>query len=181
MDKRQPPSPEVLRKLLRYDPETGSLFWRERSAGAFQSERAAKSWNTRYANKQAFTALNNYGYFVGNVNYVTCLASRVAWAVTYGEWPNNDTDHINGDRTDNRLCNLRQATRSENHCNKGPQRNNTSGHKGVSWNKRAGRWEAAIGKDGHVKFLGRFEVLADAEAAYRAAATTIHGEFARLA
>lgn len=180
MARRELPSPDHLQKLLRYDAETGKLFWKTRCVGAFPDSRAAKSWNTRYAGKEAFTACNNYGYLVGNVNYVLCLASRVAWAITYGRWPRHDIDHINGNRSDNRLKNLREATRSDNLCNRGPQSNNTSGHKGVYWSKRAGRWEASIGKEGCVKYLGRFESLVDAEAAYRAAAAKMHGEFARL-
>ena len=179
MRNREVPSPEQLRKLLSYNPNTGGLFWRERPSSCFPNERAAKSWNTRYANKEAFTARNNYGYAVGNVNYVSCLASRVAWAITHGHWPSNDIDHINGDRSDNRLRNLREATRSENLCNKGQQRNNTSGQKGVWWNKSANRWEASIGKGGRVRYLGRFSSLSEAKSAYVDAATKIHGEFAR--
>lgn len=166
------PSPEVLRQLLRYDPDTGKLFWRERPLGAFVSLRGFKTWNARYAGKEAFTACDGYGYLCGAVNYIVIKAHRVIWAMQMGEWPNH-VDHINGIRSDNRFSNLRSVTRQENQRNHKRHKTNSSGHMGVCWHQKAGKWCAYIdaGKRLH---LGLFDDLAEA-IAERKAAEIRHG------
>jgi hypothetical protein len=89
-------------------------------------------------------------------------------------------DHANGDWRDNRLSNLRIATRSENAANSGPPRTNTSGFKGVCWDKRAGKWLAQISHQRAHYWLGHFSTAQEAHNAYRAAALRFFGEFARL-
>lgn len=88
-------------------------------------------------------------------------------------------DHINGNPLDNRRVNLRFATPSENARNRGRASNNTSGFKGVNWNKKHGKWLASIMVDGKRLFLGGFTVAEDAARAYDKAARKYHGEFAR--
>lgn len=92
-----------------------------------------------------------------------------------------DVDHVNGDGLDNRRCNLRIATRSQNCHNRGAGRNNKSGYKGVCWHTQAGRWVAQIGIGGKRKHLGLFASPEEAYAVYCAAAKELHGEFARFA
>ena len=108
------------------------------------------------------------------------MEHRVAWFLHYGEWPDRHVDHINGNRSDNRIANLRLATNSENLCNRRKPRNNTSGYKGVSYVKRYGAYQATIRFDGKNKFLGRFASPEAAADAYRRAALKHHGEFANL-
>lgn len=93
-------------------------------------------------------------------------------------WPL--VDHINGDGLDNRRANLREATNAQNMRNKGLYRNNSSGFKGVSWQKECRKWQAGIRLDGTRRHLGLFLVAEDAAAAYDEAARELHGEFARL-
>lgn len=174
------PTPERLRQLLRYEPETGKLFWRERPRDTFATERAFKTWNARFAGREAFTA-ENYGYRVGNVDYKLCAAHRVIWAIVHGYWPDEDLDHINCDRADNRLYNLREATRSENLCNRGLSPQNTSGHKGVFFHQQSQKWRAHIKKDGSARHLGCFDTLDDALSARRSAELNLHGEFTHAA
>mgnify|MGYP001183642752 CR=1 FL=1 len=91
------------------------------------------------------------------------------------------TDHINGDGLDNRLKNLRPATNSQNCQNSRMQSNNTSGFKGVTFNKRGrGAWQVQIRIDGARKYIGRFATAEEAGAAYERAAMELHGDFARL-
>lgn len=90
------------------------------------------------------------------------------------------TDHINLDGLDNRRANLRPATHAENLRNRGRQTNNSSGFKGVTWNKRARKWQAQIGMPGSKSYLGIFVDPEEAARAYDAAAIELHGEFARL-
>ena len=88
------------------------------------------------------------------------------------------TDHINHDTLDNRHENLRLVTATQNNQNKRMQKNNTSGYKGVSWNKERRKWSAYIRTNGSIKFLGYFAVLREAAHAYNNAAKSIFGEFA---
>lgn len=90
-----------------------------------------------------------------------------------------DVDHINGDGLDNRRCNLRIATRSQNMMNMRLPSNNTSGFKGVSWSKKAHKFKAYIQLQGKSYHLGYFNDPADAHAAYCEAAKLHFGEYAR--
>ena len=179
-------SVETLRALLVCDEAAGLLFWKERGPewftgqDRFSSVVRSKMWNTRHAGKPAFTGLRN-GYFSGQLFAKTYSAHRVIWAMAHGYWPNGDIDHANGNRLDNRLSNLREATRAENNRNVGVQANNTSGFKGVSWDAAHSKWKARIGHHRKIIHLGRFESPEDAYAAYCAAAQKYHKQFARLA
>lgn len=105
------------------------------------------------------------------------LAHRLAWTVTYGEWPSHHIDHKNGDRSDNRPSNLRACTRSQNNANARISKNNTTGFKGVTIHGE--RFRAQIGKDGKKMLLGVFSTKEEAHAAYVAASKVLYGKFAR--
>lgn len=179
MDNKHLPSPEVLRQLLSYDPETGKLFWKERPRGAFTSQRACSTWNAQRAGKEALCNLDSDGYRQGGILGRMYKAHRVIWAMVYGAWPVSQVDHINCDKSDNRLCNLRAATNAQNRRNVGPNVNNSTGLKGVCWDKSKGKWKAHITVDGVKKHLGLFSDSAEASAAYRQAADRLHQDFAR--
>lgn len=162
--------PELLRRLLIYDHNTGALTWRKRSADLFEDgSRAAQHncnwWNGRYAGKAALTANSGLGYRRGKVLNQNCLAHRVAWAIVHGKWPSEDIDHINGVKDDNRIANLRNVTHSENLKNQAMYSNNTSGVVGVSWDNANSKWLTVIWADGKKKHLGRFKDKDDAIAA----------------
>ena len=91
-----------------------------------------------------------------------------------------EPDHINGDKLDNRRCNLRLATRSQNMANRPKSRNNRSGYKGVIWDKRQGKWRATIGYHGKTTTLGRYDNIEAAARAYDRAARQYFGDFAYL-
>lgn len=173
------PSPEVLRQLLRYEPETGKLFWRERGREFFPSDWSCTVWNKRFPGKEALTAKNNHGYPHGALLGRSITAHRIAWAIFYGEWPAEQIDHINNDRADFRIANLRQATNSQNHMNKPMSSVNSSGFKGVDWSKKDKVWRARIKVKGKQIHLGHFNNVNDAAEAYKAGAAMHHGEFAR--
>jgi HNH endonuclease/AP2 domain len=174
------PSPELLRKLLRYEPETGYLYWRPRPAEMFASDFLYRMWTAKYANKRTFAWVNHDGYKAGAIYGQNLLAHRVIWAMQTGAWPADQIDHINCERDDNRWVNLRAATREENQRNTRGKRGSSSLYLGVCWSACGKRWVAQINAEGKKKHLGRFHSEVEAAKAYDAAAAKYHGEFARL-
>lgn len=171
------PSIDVLQELLVCDTKNGKLYWKVRSRRWFKTDRSFNTWNSRFSGKEAFTATLQ-GYKVGSVNDVSLKAHRVIWALTYGLWPDNQIDHIDGDRSNNRVENLREATSQENRINTGKRSDNNSGYKGVWWSKQKARWVSEIKKGGIRKHLGFFDCPSAAHEAYKAASEELHGEFA---
>ena len=159
--KQLPPS-DLLRKLLRYEPETGKLFWRRRCRSFFTSDTAWKIWNTRYCDTEALTTPDVRGYFRGRLLKEPVAAHRIAWAMHYGHGPDGEIDHINGNRADNRIDNLRVVTSAENKKNLAMNSRNTSGISGVGWHKATGKWRAYLRVAGKHKQLGLFLSKQDA-------------------
>ena len=105
---------------------------------------------------------------------------RLAWFFFYGKWPDEEIDHKNLIKYDNRIINLREASRSENQRNTLSRKGTTSSYKGVSWKKTAMKWEVFITVDGKNRWLGYFENEIDAAAAFNKEAEKNYGEFANL-
>jgi hypothetical protein len=167
--------PETLRKLLDYDPETGAFIWKPRSADLVQPESRSPEWeatrfNALHAGKPALTTKKPRGYLFGGVLGRNVYAHRAAWAIVHGEWP-EEIDHINGNPTDNRLCNLRAVSRAQNTKNVGVGKRNTSGHIGVSKCSRSNRWVASMTVSGKTIVIGRFSIKEEAANARRLAAS----------
>jgi hypothetical protein len=155
------PTPEMLRKLLRYDAETGQLIWAKTN-----SRRAP-------AGSVAGCLSKHTGYIYVGVNNKRLRAHRVVWMIVYNEIP-GEIDHIDGNRSNNRLENLRVVSRSGNNQNRGIQRNNTSGATGVSFDSYRSKWAANIQADGKKIKLGRFASFDEAVKAYAAAKEKFH-------
>jgi len=103
-------------------------------------------------------------------------AHRLAWLYVYGRWPHPEVDHKNGDFTDNRLRNLREATRLQNSWNKRrPHANNKTGLLGVSWKARNKKWCAQIKAFGKVTHIGLFNDPVSAHRAYMKVKRAVHG------
>lgn len=179
------PSQEVLRQLLRYEPETGKLFWLTRDASQMESEDlrgtqwAASHWNRRYSGKEAFTSTDPRGYKKGKILGVSYQAHRVIWKHVYGYDPRT-IDHANCQQGDNRLENLRDCTNAEN-CRNYRKPGGSSLYRGVCWVKRDQKWSATIScAPNGKKSLGHYDSEIDAALAYDAAAKKLHGQFATL-
>lgn len=155
------PDIDQLRKLLRYEPDTGKLYWKNRPREMFEKETEHRRWNTRYAGAEALTGSNKHGYRYGRINYSMYKAHRVAWAIHYGAEPGGGIDHINGDRSDNRICNLRIATPSENCKNRKMRSDNPGLHPGVAA-LRNGKFLARITSQNVRHNLGTFSKYEDA-------------------
>jgi hypothetical protein len=164
---------EHVRSILYYNPDTGEIRWKWR-------DDVRKNENTRIAGKVA-GSVNSKGSLQIRINGHRYLAHRLAWVITHGAWPPNDIDHIDGDRANNRIDNLRLATRQENLRNVGLRANTTTGVTGVCWDKSRMKFEAYIRTDGKQIHLGRFPTIEEATAARHAAEITHFGDFRRAA
>ena len=158
------PAPEYLRQRLRYDPETGKLYWRGH-------ESMSASWNARWDGRGAFTARNSSGYLTGQIDARPHKAHRIVWAIVTGAWPEGHIDHIDHDKGNNRFENLRDVSRSENARNMPMSSSNTSGVTGVGWYPKTQKWRAHIDVNGRSVSLGHFARFDDAVAARVAAET----------
>lgn len=174
MAKKPLPTPDELRQLLCYDPETGKLFWKKRAPEFFKDDgrngslSAASSWNSQNAGQEAFITQSGDGYLVGGLFKRLTRAHRVAWAITHGEWPTGEIDHINGDRSDNRITNLRDVSSQENKRNAARRCDNKSGAVGVRFRRDNRKWEARIFTDGGERSLGCFDDFNEAASARKA-------------
>lgn len=148
-------APETLRELLECDPEMGTLVWRPRELALFVNARAANRWNTCHAGRVAFNTLESKGYLSGKLLGRRLKAHRVIWAMVHDTWP-DEIDHINGDKSDNRISNLRSVTHSENGRNCKLSKSNTHGFQGIH-RRRSGRWSAYISIDGKRAVIGTFD------------------------
>jgi hypothetical protein len=165
---------QYLRKILRYNPETGDFIganpFDRRTFGrrvGFQSRRTGRS--------------DEPVYWIIQIGVVRYRAHRLAWFYMTGEWPKILIDHKDCDGLNNRWGNLREADYSANNQNSRCRSDNQAGLKGVDYHKRARKWRASICLRGQRTYLGLFETAEDAHAAYVAAATRLFGEFARAA
>ncbi|MDU5475903.1 HNH endonuclease [Pantoea sp.] len=162
------PSIEFFRECFTYDAETGELRWKERPKHHFKTPRDHRVWNNKYPGMIAGSIATN-GYRQVTILGYPVKAHRIAWMMHSGKILDGVVDHINGVKTDNRICNLRQATAVTNARNKKSGSLNKSGKMGVYWVKADGKWRARIGVDGKYVSLGVFDDLDDAIAARRLA------------
>jgi hypothetical protein len=156
---------EDAKKVLDYNPETGVFVWKvkmgRQSAGALAG------------------TVGHTPYIYIRVNRIPKLAHRVAFAWVHGRWPNGQIDHINGDKRDNRICNLREATSQQNMANSKRRSDNTSGFKGVRKARLPGKWWAYIYMNGKDTYLGTYDTPELAHQAYVKAAKIEFGAFAK--
>lgn len=162
---------ERLREILDYDPTTGLFTWKNETR-----------WRgMRYSKGDPAGSPHAEGYVTIAIDGRKYLAHRLAWFYVAGVWPEGRLDHRNMNRNDNRWENLRRASAAQNGANRVKGRNNTSGFKGVSWDKKKSKWASNIMKDRKNYFLGYFRTPEEAHAAYVIAADRLHGQFARAA
>jgi hypothetical protein len=158
---------EIVCELLSYDCMTGVLMWHRRDRRWFGSERTWRMWNTRFAEQPAGSIQECDGsvYLYVRIFGRRYLAHRVIFFLVTGRWPDPEVDHGNHDGTDNRWCNLTEATSQDNSRNISLPNTNTSGRIGVYWHNGVGKFMAKIGVDYKTKNLGYFDTFEEASAA----------------
>ena len=157
-----------IRDALHYNPETGALTWVKPSGRRVRP--GTEAGNDRPD-----------GYREVRVCGQRFLVHRLIWLMHYGVMPVDQIDHINGNRSDNRICNLREADVSRNSMNSKRRSDNSSGIKGVSFDKSRSKWAAYININGRRKAIGRFDSKKLAGATVSAYRKELHKEFARYA
>ena len=159
---------EEAKKVWNYDPESGILTWKNpcNRKSQFIGKRAGYTDPIGYT----YVSFKNSRY----------LLHRIIWLIVTGKWPENEIDHINGIKNDNKLENLREATSVQNKMNCEKRKRNKSGYKGVSWDKQKQKWRAQISIRGKRLHLGYFDNKGLAAYEYNLAAKKYHGEFAHL-
>lgn len=155
-----------LKELLHYNPVTGYFVWN-------------KSLRNNALVGAIAGSVMAAGYIRVGIHGKLYLAHRLAFLYMTGEWPIEHVDHKDMCTSNNKWSNLRECSHSENHLNTFKPSNNTSGYKGVAWNKRANKWSVNI-QFGKKYFLGNFNCKHDAAEAYNKKAIELHGEFVRL-
>ena len=157
------PPIKTIRSLLDYDPDTGIFRWKIRGRGRRKSKIAGH--------------ITKRGYITIETNHNQFRAHRLAWYITYGYLP-KELDHINRNKSDNRICNLRECSSSENGANRESYR--VGKYKGVCFCKRHKKYLSQIGYNNKLYFLGYFDTPELAALAYNAKALELYGEFAYL-
>jgi hypothetical protein len=155
-----------LRHRLHYDPDTGVFTWLN-----------PNKYRPEYKGRGA-GSLHTLGYIHIYVDGKAYKAHRLAWFYVHGEWPLQDIDHMNGDRADNRIANLRDVSRSSNAENRHHAREGHAlGLLGVVWRKRNKKYEARIHVGGKYLYLGLFHTKEEAHAVYLAAKRKHHAAY----
>lgn len=163
---------ERLREFYAYDPASGAFTCVKKRSGTQKNIGERVDCLVVNHNGRRYRRVYALGKWY--------LAHRLAWYFYYGVTPPQFIDHRNGDGEDNRIENLRAATKTENNRNAIRGRSNTSGYKGVSWHKQRCKWRASIVVDRQQKHIGLFDTAEEAHAAYAQHALREHGEFACL-
>ena len=154
-----------LQELLTYNPETGIFTWNI-------PKKCVKAGDIAGTQSDRYTKIG--------IDYKVYSNHRLAWLYVYGYMP-NVIDHINGNKKDNRLCNLREASSKQNSQNSKKPSNNTSGIKGISFDKYHNKWRAELYANGKRVFIKYFNAFDDAITAIKEARIIHHGDFAREA
>ena len=156
---------EDLNRQLRYDPDAGHLYWIEPRKG-----------RQRECPAGTVTSSGYIGVMIGEKRH---YAHRICWAIVHGAWPKDQIDHINGNKTDNRLVNLREASNAQNGKNLKLSSANTSGVTGVVFCKETGKWRSVIKVDGKTIHLGRWPTIETAAKVRREAEIRYFKEWMR--
>lgn len=157
-----------MKKWISYNPTTGEILWIKYKAGS----------RNKIGDPAGY--LNGDGYRVIVFNYKKWRAQNIAWLFHYGEMPNCIIDHIDLNPLNNRISNLRKATKAQNSMNTGLKKNSTTGYKGVSVSKSTGKFKSYIKINREQISLGSYLNAIDAAKAYDRAAFKLYGEFCKL-
>lgn len=151
---------KYLLESVRYEPNTGKFYWRDRPRSHFKTNQGYRTWRANCLGKETGSD-TGHGYKKICINSISYLAHRLAWFYVHQTWPSEFIDHINGDGSDNRIANLREASHANNQRNMKRSKRNLSGVPGVrlsQWNT----WQVSIWKNGRSVWLGSYSSKSEA-------------------
>ncbi len=148
-------SQSQLKSLIAYNKNTGVFIWLPRDRSHFRTDSTFNSWRSRFAWSVA-GSISQKGYRTINIEGYHYKAHRLAWMYIYGEWPEQQIDHVNHIRDDNRISNLRAATNRENSINRSISSSSSSGFYGINFEKDSQKWRVRINHGGKRVHIGRF-------------------------
>jgi hypothetical protein len=143
---------DLVKRFLRYDPETGDWTWIEQI-------------NSRVEVGDAAGTISVHGYRIITFFGYKYRSARLAFLYMTGRWPDKEVDHENRCKTDDRWVNLRDVTRSDNQINRDLQGNNTSGERGIHWDTNRNKWFAQVKRDNVTFSVGRYDTMEEAVSA----------------
>ena len=168
------PPLEELKEHFDYNPDTGIIIWKKKTSIKARIKIGQEAGYEKVKTKTL--VYRQIGF-----NQTQYKTHRLAYYMYHGIDPrNNDIDHEDRNGLNNKINNLRLATRSDNSKNRSMAENNTSGATGVTWDKKRGRWRAQIKLNGKCKFLGHYINIQDAIQARKEAEKKYFGKFRRL-
>lgn len=156
---------EQLLQVLHYNPITGIFTWKVGKRGTLVGSRAGHQHKAK-----------TYRHL--SVNGKSYMEHRLAYFYYYGVWPKDKIDHIDHDKTNNAINNLREANTCENNSNVKMTKRNTSGYKGVSWSKKRSKWKCVVGHKKRYYCIGFYTCPIEAAKAYDSKAIELHGDYA---
>lgn len=165
---------EMLTEALDYDPETGVFTWKKITSNRVKVGQVAAARKTISNGRKTYQ--DQCRVYI-NLNGFRYMAHRLAWFYVHKVWPAHEIDHINRNPEDNRIVNLREATRAEN--NRNAKKKNRTGFRGVSLHE-SGKYMSKIRNGEKSIYLGVFNTAEEAHAAYAEASKLYHGEYGRL-
>jgi hypothetical protein len=154
-----------LKKLLDYNLDTGIFTWK-----------INRTKNAKIGSIAGYVDIE--GYHLISIFGKVYKSHRLAWLYVYGNFPSKLIDHINGNKSDNKLCNLRECSNDENQWNAKISSRNLSGVKGVHWSNNKDRWIAKLSIHGKIKHCGSFKDIESAKNAIIKFRESLHKEFA---
>ena len=166
---------ELARKLFRYDEETGILYHRNRDKSMFSNNAQYLNWNGRYPDTQVGSKTKT-GYLCTRINKTDYYVHYMIWVYCHGDFSNMEIDHINRNRSDNRISNLRLCSPLQNAHNRSKHRRK-DGRKGIYKRNDCNTWRAIITVNGKTVNIGSYKTEQEAIDAYKKASLKAHGEF----
>ena len=157
-----------IKEHLTYDPKSGSITWIKKPP-----------YSRIKVGSEAGSEQNGYRFH--SIKHKRLYAHHIAWFLFYGKWPDDELDHRDNNPLNNKISNLREATRGQNAMNVRPWNRSGKGLKGAYWHKPDQRWFSQIRVNGKQIYLGRFDTEEEAHMAYCKASPQLHLDFSRVA
>lgn len=167
-----------LTQCFNYEPLTGIVTWKSRPRSHFNTDRGFNQTNSRFSGK-VVGSKDKDGYLIVRIDGTNYRLSRIVWKIYHGTDPFYEIDHIDTNKENNSIANLRDVNHIVNSLNRNKPSSNKSGYLGVHFCKEMRKFRATIRVNGINKSLGFYETPEDAHSAYKHEANLLFGKLKR--